>query len=79
MLQFKNAEVAEKFTTDYEADPFVHLPGGKLNNGWKGRLSEIPLEQALRWINRPGQNLIKLKEVTIEKPIVEKKVKASDN
>ena len=76
MIQFKNADVAEKYTTDRTADCIVHLPGGKNKNGWKGRLSEIPLVQADRWINRPGQNLLKLREV---KPIVEKKVKASEN
>lgn len=60
-MEFKNADVAEKYTTDQTADPIVHLPGGKNKNGWKGRLSEIPLVQADRWIGRPGQNLLKLK------------------
>jgi hypothetical protein len=60
-IQFSNADVAAKYTTDYETDPPVHLPGGKGKNGWKGKLSNIPLEQADRWINRPNQNLLKLK------------------
>ena len=59
---FKNPDVAAKYDSIQTADPIVHLPGGKKKNlGWKGRLSEIPLAQADRWINRPGQNLLKLK------------------
>lgn len=60
-VEFKNKEVAAKYYTDQTADKVSHLPGGKNGNGWKGRLSDIPLEQADRWIHRPGQNLLKLK------------------
>lgn len=76
MLVFKNADVAAKYDTDQTADKITHLPGGKNKNGWKGLLSEIPLAQADRWINRPGQNLLKLKEVKKEEV---KKVKPSEN
>jgi hypothetical protein len=62
MIVFKNADVAAKYTTDQTDDKIHHLPGGKNKNGWKGLLSEIPLAQADRWISRPGQNLIRLKE-----------------
>lgn len=79
MIQFTDAEVAAKYTTDYETDPMVHLPGGKNKNGWRGRLSTIPLVQAERWINRKGQNLIKIKEVVVEKAAPEKKVKVTEN
>jgi hypothetical protein len=60
-FQFKNPDVAAKYDSDQTADPLVHLPGRKEKNGWKGRLSTIPLDQADRWVNRPGQNLLKLK------------------
>lgn len=60
-MVFKNAEVEAKYSSDHPADPVVHLPGGKKGNGWKGKLSDIPIEQADRWINRKGQNLLKLK------------------
>lgn len=68
-------DVAQKFETDYASDPIVHLPGGKEGNGWKGRLSEIPLEQAERWIGRPGQNLLRLKPPAEAKQKAEKPVK----
>lgn len=58
---FKDPAVAAKYDTDQTHDKIHHLPGGKSGNGWKGKLSEIPLVQADRWINRPGQNLLKLK------------------
>ena len=74
MTQFTDPAVAAKYETDYTTDPVVHLPGGKNKNGWKGNLSAMPIEQADRWINRPGQYLLKLKEVKTEK-----KVKASEN
>lgn len=60
-LQFKNQDVAVKYESDRVNDPIVHLPGGKMKNGWKGRLSEIPLAQADRWISQKNQNLLKLK------------------
>lgn len=68
-VEFKNKEVAEKYATEQTADKIHHLPGGKNGNGWKGLLSEIPFEQAERWIKQPGQNLLKLKEA----PKIEKK------
>ena len=58
---FKVPEVAAKYDTDQTADKVHHLPGGKNKNGWKGKLSDIPLVQADRWISRPGQNLLRLK------------------
>jgi hypothetical protein len=60
-ITFKNKDVAAKYDSDQTVDKIHHLPGGKNGNGWKGLLSDIPLEQADRWINRPGQNLLKLK------------------
>lgn len=82
MLQFKNAETAAKYETDYITDPVVHLPGGKNKNGWKGRLSEIPAEQADRWLNRPNQNLLKLKEIKkepVKKELKKEDIKATDS
>lgn len=76
MVQFKNPDVATKYETDQTVDKIHHLPGRKNKNGWKGLLSEIPLAQADRWIGRPGQNLIKLKEVKKEEV---KKAKPSEN
>jgi hypothetical protein len=75
MIEFKDAAVAAKYTTDQTVDKTVHLPGGKqAHMGWKGKLSAIPLAQADRWINRPGQNLLKLKPSVAEKaPVIEKK------
>lgn len=78
MIQFKDAAVAAKYDTDYSTDPVVHLPGGKNKNGWKGKLSEIPIEQADRWISRPGQNLLKLKEQAKPAPEKKSKEKAAD-
>lgn len=72
MIQFKNAAVAAKYESDRDTDPITHLPGGKNKNGWMGLLSEIPIEQADRWIGRPGQNIIKLK-------VIPKEAKASAN
>lgn len=60
-IKFVKQDVADKFETDYETDPIVHLPGGKNKNGWQGRLSTIPLSQAERWIDHPKQNLLKRK------------------
>ena len=71
-IVFKNPDVAAKYETSYETDPEVHLPGGKNKNGWKGKLSEIPLAQADRWISRPKQNLLTLKEA---KPAAKKEEK----
>ena len=68
---FKNPDVAAKYDSDQTADPLVHFPGGKNGDGWKGKLSEIPLAQADKQILKPKQNLIKLKEVAkvkTEKP-----------
>lgn len=82
MLQFKNAETAAKYETGYTTDPVVHLPGGKNKNGWKGRLSEIPAEQADRWLNRPNQNLLKLKEIKkepVKKELKKEDIKATDS
>lgn len=75
MIQFTDPEVAAKYTTEQTADKIHHLPGGKGKNGWKGLLSNIPIAQADRWINRPGQNLLKLKEVT---PVVKPDKKKND-
>lgn len=66
-IEFKDPAVAEKYSTDQTVDKVHHLPGGKNKNGWKGKLSDIPMVQAERWISRPGQNLLKLKEPVIEK------------
>lgn len=76
MIQFIDPAVSAKYETDYTADPVVHLPGGKNKNGWKGLLSTIPIAQADRWINRPGQNLLKIKEV---KQLVKKVEKEAQN
>lgn len=59
--QFNKPEVAEKYDSDQTANPKIHLPGGKQGNGWKGFLKDIPLAQADRWIDRPGQKLLKRK------------------
>lgn len=67
-VEFKDPEVAKKYTTDQTADKVHHLPGGKNGNGWKGLLSEIPIAQADRWIGRRGQNLLKLKEEGSKEP-----------
>ncbi len=75
VIQFKNADVAAKYDTDQTADKIHHLPGGKSGNGWKGFLSDIPIVQADRWINQPGQNLLKIKA----EPIAKKKEKPTDN
>jgi hypothetical protein len=61
-FQFSNAEVAAKFDSDQTANPQVHICGGKNGDGWKGKLSDIPLAQAEKQILKPGQNLLKLKE-----------------
>jgi hypothetical protein len=61
MIVFKDPAVAAKYTTDQTADKIHHLPGRKTKKGWKGLLSNIPLEQADRWINQPKQNLLKIK------------------
>lgn len=62
VVSFKNKDVADKFETTQTVDKIHHLPGGKNGNGWKGLLSEIPLEQAERWVDRPGQNLLVRKQ-----------------
>lgn len=62
MLKFNNADVEKKYTSERDNNPTVHLPGGKKAKGWKGKLADIPLEQADRWINQPGQNLLKAKD-----------------
>ena len=71
-IEFKNADVAAKYTTEQTVDKVHHLPGGKTKNGWKGLLSEIPLEQADRWVTRPGQNLLKLKDEQAKQPAPKK-------
>jgi hypothetical protein len=75
MITFKDPAVAAKYESDQTADKVHHLPGRKNGNGWKGRLSDIPIEQAERWINQPGQNLLKIKV----EPVAKKKEKPSDN
>ena len=79
-LTFSNPEVDKKYTSDRDNNPPVHLPGGKNAKGWKGRLADIPLEQADRWVSQPGQNLLKLKDAAAaeEKP-AKGKPKPSDN
>lgn len=68
-MKFNNPDVEAKYCNDHPGDPVVHLPGGKSGNGWKGKLSDVPLEHADRWFSRPGQNLFKLKEAgKIAKP-----------
>jgi hypothetical protein len=74
-IEFKDQAVAVKYTTDQVNDKIHHLPGGKNKNGWKGFLSAIPIEQADRWINRPGQNILKLKS---QPPAANKAVKGND-
>lgn len=78
-IQFTNPDTAAKYSTDYETDPVVHLPGGKNKNGWKGKLSNTPLEQADRWIDRKNQNLYKLKEAGSAKTEKVKKDQAANN
>jgi hypothetical protein len=60
-IVFVNKDVADQFETSYETDPVIHLPGANDKNGWKGKLSTIPLAQAIRWVDRPTQNLIRRK------------------
>ena len=72
-LKFKDPDVEAGFETDREKDGVVHFPGGKIKGaGWKGLLSEVPLVQVERWIDRPGQNLFRRKNV---QPAPEKKIK----
>lgn len=59
---FTDPAVAAKYATDQTDDKVHHLPGGTNGNGWRGKLSEVPLEVADRIYVRPGQNLLKLKE-----------------
>lgn len=61
-LTFTKADVNSKYTSDKDNNPTVHLPGGKGAKGWKGKLADIPMKQADRWINQPNQNLLKLKD-----------------
>ena len=76
-IQFTDPQVAEKFETDYETDPKVHLPGdkvnGRLENGWAGKLSNIPLKHAERWVDKPKQNLLKRKVAAPAKPVKQSK------
>lgn len=60
MLVLKNADVAEKYVSSFKSDPMVHVPGGKSGNGWKGRLSSIPMAAADRLIEKKS-NLVELK------------------
>lgn len=75
MLKFTNSEVEKKYTSDRDSNPTVHLPGGRNAKGWKGKLADIPLEQADRWIGQKNQNLLKLKDAA---PAEEKKNKSKD-
>lgn len=60
MIEFKNADVAKKYTTIRVTDPKIHMPG-KNGTGWAGRLSEITLVAADKLIQDKKQNLIQLK------------------
>lgn len=62
MAAFKNSEVEAKYESLHVADPVVHIPGGKNKDGWKGNLSDITPAAADKLFNRPGQNLLKLKD-----------------
>jgi hypothetical protein len=59
-IEFKNADVAKKYTNDRTTDPRIHIPG-KGNTGWAGRLSLITMEAADKLFATPKQNLIQLK------------------
>lgn len=63
MIQFTDPAVAAKYTTDQTEDKIIHFPGGSTRKGWRGKLSEIPLEIADYQITKNQQNLIKLKEI----------------
>ena len=64
-ITFTDPAVASKYDTDQTHDKFHHLPGRKSGNGWKGLLSEVPIEVADRIFQRPMQNLLKLKVSSI--------------
>lgn len=66
-FEFKKPEVAAKYEPGQSTDQLVHLPRIKPANdptgtpGWKGMMSEIPLEIADRLFERKS-NLIKIKK-----------------
>lgn len=59
-FQFKNKEVADKYETDFENDPDVHVPGGT-GQGWRGKLSQLPFEFAEK-LQKMDSNLIRAKQ-----------------
>jgi hypothetical protein len=61
MLVFKNADVARKYESDFDHDPIVHVPGGTNKDGWKGKLSAIPMYAADKLIIQKS-NLVRPKE-----------------
>jgi hypothetical protein len=66
-LQFKNADVASKYESDFDRDPVVHIPaeadekGQSKGNGYKGSLSEITVDHAQRLIKQES-NLVREKK-----------------
>lgn len=63
-LKFNVPEVEAMFESEHVSNPTVHLPCGIVpRTGWKGKLADIPLAQAERWVNRPNQNLLRRKEI----------------
>jgi hypothetical protein len=68
-VEFKNADVAAKYSTIRSTDPKIHLPG-KGNTGWAGKLSDITIEAADKLFLDKRQNLVQLKQAAGEKQTV---------
>lgn len=71
MVEFKNAATLAKYDTVWNTDPTIHIPGGKKANGWRGKLSDITVENADRLMDQKS-NLLKLK---VPGPVAEVKEK----
>ncbi|MGN6476314.1 MAG: hypothetical protein ACTHKV_03740 [Flavipsychrobacter sp.] len=68
-LKFKNADVDAKYESEFEKDPVIHIPsekdanGRNKQNGYKGPLSAISVEQAQRLIAQKS-NLVTEKKTS---------------
>lgn len=78
MLEFKNKDVADKYTSAFKGNPVVHKPGGKNKNGFKVKLSDITMEQADRIFEGKNQNLLQLKTQAPSKKFIPEKPKNSE-